>query len=273
MDAILARYGELWLKSGWVKRQMQKMLAANISICLKRNKINFGKLNIEQAGIIISTKDKKALKVLNNVFGITSYSPVYIVEKEFDKIKEKALELYEAAKKKSTFRISAKRADKNFPMESQTMAAKIGEYIIQKTGAKVKMKESDVDVQIKISDKAYLYSEKIWGAGGMPIGSQQRVLCILQSKKDADACVLMMKRGCLVSIMQFGRYNIGKLEKEHYNCSENLRVLKSKSKDVYAAAIDAAKEIGAWAIVSTDSIKKMASERQKHKFLMLNPMI
>jgi len=273
MDAILARYGELWLKSGWVKRQMQKMLAANISICLKRNKINFGAIKIEQAGIVISTKDKKALKSLKNVFGITSYSPVYVIEKEFDKIKEKALELYKAAKKGATFRISAKRADKKFPMESQTVAAKIGEYIIQKTGAKVKMKDSDVDVQIKISDKAYLYSEKILGAGGLPIGSQQRVLCIVRKQKDLEACIKMMRRGCLVDIICFGKCATGKIEKTYYNCSEKLRVIKFKSKDVYAAAIDAAKEIGAWAIVSTDSIKKMAGERQKHNFLMLNPMI
>lgn len=273
MDAILARYGELWLKSGWVKRQMQKILTANVSICLKRNKIKFDRIKAEQAGIVISTKDKKGLETLKNVFGITSVSPVYIVEKDFDKIKIKALELYKAAKKNSTFRISAKRADKKFPMESQTLAAKVGEYIIQKTGAKVKMKGADVDVQIKISDKAYLYSEKMLGAGGMPIGSQQRVLCIVRNKKDADACVLMMKRGCLVSILQFGRYNIGVLEKKYYNCSEKLNVLKSKSKDAYEAAIEAAKNIGAKAVVAADSIKKMSAERQKHNFLMLNPSV
>ncbi|MDD5181692.1 MAG: THUMP domain-containing protein [Candidatus Nanoarchaeia archaeon] len=273
MDAILARYGELWLKSGWVKRQMQKMLAANISICLKRNKIKFDAIRTEQAGIVISTKDKKALKILKNVFGITSYSSVHVIEKDFDKIKEKALELYKRARKNSTFRVTAKRADKKFPIESQTLAAKIGAYIIQKTGAKVKMKNADVDVQVKISDRAYLYSEKILGAGGMPIGSQQRVLCIVRKKKELDACMKMMRRGCLVSIIRFGKCAIKKFEKEHYNCSEKLRVLKSKSRDEYAAAIDAAKEIGARAIVSTDSIKKMAEERQKHNFLMLNPII
>jgi len=272
MDAILARYGELWLKSSWVKCQMQRLLAANISICLKRNNVKFEKIKAGDAGIVIATKDKKALKALKNVFGITSYSPVHIVEKDFEDIKEKALELYKAAKKNSTFRITAKRADKKFPMESQTMAAKIGAYIIGKTGAKVKMKGSDVDVQVKISDKAYLYSEKTEGAGGMPIGSQQRVLCIVRKTKDLDACIKMMRRGCFVSIMCFGKCVTKRLE-DYYNCSDQLRIIKSKDKDVYAAAIETAKKIWAKAVVLTDGIKKMACERQKHNFLILNPII
>jgi len=109
--------------------------------------------------------------VLKNIFGIVHFSFAVSTEQNIESIQKAALELLKE-KKFKTFRISAKRAEKKFPLNSQQINEKVGEFILNKLKIKVNLENPDVAVFIEIVEKsAFIYLEKIKGPGGLPAGS------------------------------------------------------------------------------------------------------
>ena len=90
MKCILIRYGEIALKSAWVRREFEGKLMSNISHALVKNKIKIDKIDKKGARIYVFCDNlKKALSVLKNVFGIVSFSPVKIIKSDLDEMKKK----------------------------------------------------------------------------------------------------------------------------------------------------------------------------------------
>jgi len=308
MDFVLVRYGEIGLKSKWVKREFEGWLISNISICLNRNKIRIDRISCHGSRIYVyCDKIGKALKVLKNVFGIVSISPVYSIEPELDSIKKFALKLYKLSGEKS-FRITSKRRDKSFPMNSQQIVEYIGGYIVEKERAPVNLKKPGVEISIEIEkSRAMLFVKKIKCFGGMPIGSQGRCMCLVSGGINSSlAAWKMMRRGCQTTLVYVdaGKYGIkgsrqrvekiaNYLAKNFYSHKEPLKLVILNFEPVYnllktevtnvgifakKLMLDAVEllcnEFGAKSVVTGDNIRSMASGlfREK-KFVYLYPIV
>ncbi len=99
--------------------------------------------------------------------------------------------------------LKTSRSDKSFKLTSVELNSKIGEEI-NKLKLKVNF-SSDEKIFIEITkEKSFIYSEKIEGLKGLPVGSSGKVLCLFSG--GIDSCVaayLAMKRGCRVDFVHF----------------------------------------------------------------------
>jgi thiamine biosynthesis protein ThiI len=194
---VLIRYSEIGLKGPQTRRRMEKDLASNIKDCLDSEKIKFRRIRSGNSRVIIFTEDAENASVhLSRVFGVASSSPAIYVEADLEKIKAAALPLYG----KGTFRITSRRITKSMKEDSTKINEVVGAHIVKEKGAKVKLKNSDVDIGIEIIGKsAYLFTKTIQGPAGLPLGAQGTLACIIEDEKGVNrsviACYLMMKRG------------------------------------------------------------------------------
>src|SRR3989338_9749285 len=111
-----------------------------------------------------------------------------------------------------TFRITAQRSNKNYPLISQEINEKIGKYILTKLRHRmskskvcVKLTDPDINCHIEIIEKcAFIYLEKIPGPGGMPVGTGGKALALLSGGIDSPAAAYyLLKRGVRVDFIHF----------------------------------------------------------------------
>jgi len=206
---ILIRYKEIGIK-GRNRTEIEKQLQRNIKTCLKLNKISYESvIRLHGRQIIITDKECPQLKF---VPGISSFSYAEQCPLDFDAIKEKALSRYT----EGTFRITCQRMD-DFYMSSKEMEKEVGAYIVEKTNAKVKLKDADQDIHIEIiSGKAYLFADKILGMGGVPLNADSRVVLLLQNNDSVKAGIKMLKRGCMMDVFKEKDIDYSELKKYEY---------------------------------------------------------
>jgi tRNA uracil 4-sulfurtransferase len=206
-DHILIRFGEIALK-GRNRKKFVERLKKNVSQKLKEFP------NKE----IIATRDRMYIKLngdpyqemidrLTDVFGIQSFSPALKVESEISKIKEAALSaIKQLDYEGKTFKVSAKRADKQFPYTSNELNHEIGSYILRNTNnLTVDVHHPDIDVRVEVRKEAtYITYQDIQGAGGLPVGSSGKAMLMLSGGIDSPvAGYLAMKRGLEIEAVHF----------------------------------------------------------------------
>lgn len=201
---VLVRYGEIALKSDQTKKWWNKTLLENMEDCLGKNNIDYSSISVVLGRLIVYTEDTRNASIaLKNVFGITSLSPAIKLEADFEKIKEKCLELSQDKGKK--FRVSARRITKEFSMNSNEINEVLGAYLKEKLNLEVSLLNYDFEMGVEfLEGYAYLFTERIEAYGGLPLGVQGDVLGLVSSGIDSPvAAWLLMKRGCRVDLMHF----------------------------------------------------------------------
>ena len=110
----------------------------------------------------------------------------------------------------SSFRVSARRADKRFPMTSPQIEREVGGRIKQALGWRVNLDEPELTIHLELlTDQAFYFFGKERGPGGLPTGTAGRVACLLSGGIDSPvAAHRMMKRGCAVTFVHFHSYPI-----------------------------------------------------------------
>ena len=192
---VIVRYSEIGLK-GQNRPFFEKKLVTNIKLSIKNNNQPHAEIKRKTGRILIYTSNP--CKSLSKVFGIASFSESIELDYDIDSICKTALLLY----KKGTFRITA-HCLTNCGLSSQRINEIVGKYIVDQTKAKVSLKEPELNIGIEvIGNKAYLFTEKEKGPGGLPIGTQGLVAVLLENKKSIDAAIAMMKRGCKVVLIK-----------------------------------------------------------------------
>jgi thiamine biosynthesis protein ThiI len=108
------------------------------------------------------------------------------------------------------FRVSARRADKRYPLSSPQIEREVGGRIKAAKGWRVDLERPEIDVRLEfLSNEAFYFFDKQAGPGGMPIGTAGRVVCLLSGGIDSPvAAWRMMKRGCTVTFVHFHSYPI-----------------------------------------------------------------
>jgi len=211
-NIVSASFGEIFLK-GKNRGNFEHQLVEQIKFALKEFKgitiyKDLGKVFIETTniddmdGIIEKTR---------KIFGIVSISPSIKVEKDAEKIYEKAVELFGYLKEKQnikTFKVNTKRGDKNFPIKSMDFSAEAGGKILAAfNDVSVDVHNPDVEILIDIKKSCYISSEKIKTVGGMPVGSCGRALLLLSGGIDSPVAGYMIaKRGVAVNAIYFHTY-------------------------------------------------------------------
>jgi thiamine biosynthesis protein ThiI len=109
-----------------------------------------------------------------------------------------------------SFRVSARRADKRFPLTSPQIEREVGGRIKQARGWRVNLDEPELTIHVELlTDQAFYFFGKEKGAGGLPTGTAGRVVCLLSGGIDSPvAAHRMMKRGCSVTFVHFHSYPI-----------------------------------------------------------------
>ena len=212
-NIFIVRCGEVALK-GMNKPYFERMLVERIRANVKQ----FQGVDVKRhEGLIYVRADKsidkeQLLKQIAKVFGVASISPAVEAESNLDAIGEEAvkymLDLIER-KGVKTFKVEAKRADKNFPVKSPDIGRIIGAKVL--IGCKVlKVDVHHPDVRLFVDvrhDKSYIYQEKIAGFGGLPLGTNGKGMVLLSGGIDSPVAAWMMaKRGMLIEAVHFHSY-------------------------------------------------------------------
>jgi thiamine biosynthesis protein ThiI len=200
MGLILVRYGEIALK-GQNRSYFFRKLRRNVRLCLKENSVD-GRVWQEGQRIYLETgQTDRAIEVVQRVFGIVSLSPVQVVPADLDAIAQEAVALANRVGlgPERSFRVTARRADKSFPLISPEIQRRVGAEVVAATNAPVDLSDAaSLDIGVEIQrGRALVFGETVAGPGGLPLGSQGRVVALLSSGIDSPvAAWLMMKRGC-----------------------------------------------------------------------------
>jgi len=202
MGLLLVRYAEMGLKSPGVRRYFEKVLTHNMMAALAGERLEaFAE---SQYGRLFVTTDRpqEAAAVLRRVFGISSLSLVQECTSEVKDIRRLALQVATPLLSEgSTFRVEARRNGVH-PYTSMQLAAQAGEEIYEAhkhRGVRVDLHHPDLIVYVEVRDRrAYVFSEYLDGPGGLPMGSQGKVVALVRNERDALAAWMMMKRGCRV---------------------------------------------------------------------------
>ncbi len=210
---FIVRCGEVALK-GMNKPYFERMLAERIRKLLKK----FDGVSVyRHEGLIFvradRSLDKQAIiREISKVFGVASISPAVECESTMEAIGEVAVEyMLEGIRERGikTFKVEAKRADKNFPVKSPEIGRRIGAAVLK--GCKVlKVDVHDPDCRLFVDvrhDKTYIYQDKIQGFGGLPLGTNGKGMSLLSGGIDSPVATWMMaKRGMLIEAVHFHSY-------------------------------------------------------------------
>ena len=257
---VIVHYAEIALKGG-NRKLFEEKLVENIKKSLTQKGIVFnsvkriyGRLLIELPGTIPGESyrgSSPARLVLQNIFGIAHFSFVEKCAKDIEKIKEKVLEVL-SKKDFASFKVEAKRGDKNFALTSQQINEQVGEYILEEgakllPNLKVDLHNPDVVLYIEITEKdVFLYTEKIKGPGGLPLGVSGKAVCLISGGIDSPvAAWYLMKRGVEIVFVHFFANQQG-YEKSLEKVRDLLRALNAfqlNSKIYFAPFSDIQKEI------------------------------
>ena len=146
---------------------------------------------------------------IRRTFGIANFSYAGRTALDLDALSAAVLQSLGDRQCRS-FRVSARRADKRFPLTSPQVEREIGGRIKAVTGWRVNLGDPELLIHVELlSDEAFYYFGKERGPGGLPTGTAGRVACLLSGGIDSPvAAHRMLKRGCVATFVHFHSYPI-----------------------------------------------------------------
>jgi thiamine biosynthesis protein ThiI len=222
MNCAIVHYHELALK-GRNRNLFEQQLVHNIHLALKDLGIRRIE-NLRSRIRVLLPPDADVGMVrerLRRVCGIANFSlshavPLDLATPRLDELNAAVIEDLRP-KSFSTFRVTAKRADKRLPMTSMDIERAVGAAVCDTLGKKVSLKHPDLTVYLELlSKEAYCATEKVQGPGGMPVGVSGKVTCLISGGIDSPvAAYRMIKRGCRAFFVHFsGRPLVSRASEE-----------------------------------------------------------
>ena len=208
-EIILLKYGELALK-GLNRCTFEDIMLKNL-----RNRLSsLGEFKYKkaQSTMVIEPLDEdidldEAVERVKKVFGIVGISRAAVCEKDMQKICDTAWEyLKDELMFAKSFKVTAKRADKNFPFKSPEICDEVGGKILSELHTiKVDVHEPEFTVAVEVRDEyAYIHGAQLKGAGGMPSGTNGRACLLISGGIDSPVAGYMLaKRGVKLTAVHF----------------------------------------------------------------------
>ena len=212
-NCYIVRVGEVALK-GLNKPYFERVLMQRIAKALKKYP-DCEVSRVEGILFVRAPKDipeETIVREVSKVFGVETISPAVETESDLDAIGEAAVAFMNRVietRGAKTFKVEARRSDKNFPIESPEIARRVGAAVLK--GCKVlKVDVHDPDVKLFVHvrrDHSYLYDQKINAFGGLPLGTNGKGLVLLSGGIDSPVAAWMMaKRGMVIEAVHFHSY-------------------------------------------------------------------
>ena len=219
---IMIRYGELSTKGKNRMRFINK-LRNNIQDVLSIYPAVKVTADRDRAHAYLHGTDYEPVaESLKQVFGIQNFSPVYKIEKSVPALKAAVQEIMkEIYKDGLTFKISSKRSDHTFELDSRELNQTLGGAVFEAIPTiQAQMKKPDINLQVEIREEAaYISYETIKGAGGLPVGTSGKGMLMLSGGIDSPvAGYLALKRGVDIEAVHFASppyTSPGALKKAH----------------------------------------------------------
>lgn len=213
--AVLIHYHEIGLK-GRNRATFERRLKGNISAAIRG--ISGDKAKRISSRILVRSPDPSLVHRLAErsakIPGVAYVSPVFISSRNEHDMNRAALEAVAEAGEFETFAVDSRRSGTDHPVGSMDMNRVIGQHILDNTGKKVDLSNPDVTCWVEVvGGDAFIYSRKIRGVGGLPVGSAGKVMSLLSAGIDSPvASYRLMKRGAVVVGVHFsGRPQTGDL--------------------------------------------------------------
>ncbi len=209
-EYIICHYAEIGLK-GKNREYFERKLKDNIKYAIRgiepgllhKTKRIQGRilLHLSETG---RGKLNEILDRIGKVFGVAYYAPAYRIDQDLDEIKEFAHSLIKR-RAFTTFRITTRRTDPNFPYSAHRMNEMVGAFIVDKLDKKVKLKGADLDCRIDLFyQNAFIYLDRYEGLGGLPVGASGKAALMLSGGIDSPvAGYYTLKRGVQLVAIHF----------------------------------------------------------------------
>ena len=204
-ELLLVRYGEIFLK-GQNRPVFMRALVKRI----KRAVQDLGAtvyLNDSRIFVTDYSDQDEAIRKVTKVFGVHSVCPAIEMPKEdFDAVAAQAVSMM--ADLKGTFKVTARRSDKRYPLDSPAINGQIGHRVlVANKNLSVDVKNPDHVMNVEIRDHAYLYVKVVPAVGGMPVGTNGRATLLLSGGIDSPVAGWMIaKRGVHINAVHFHSY-------------------------------------------------------------------
>lgn len=210
-ELVLVRYGEIALKRGNRKqfelaliRNLQEAVAGLSPVRVERS---VGRITLvpERRGAAVAARAAE-------VFGVKTVSPAWGAPNDPEAIAEVARALLaetlaeRAGPWPVPFRVTVRRANKGFPMNSLEFQRYLGERILPgPERVKVQLDDPELTLGVEVRERrSYLFLKRLPGPGGLPVGTLGRALCLLSGGIDSPVAAWMaMKRGCQLGYASF----------------------------------------------------------------------
>lgn len=143
--------------------------------------------------IFVTCENGSPVDALSRVFGISSYSPIdAFVAADLETIVETGVRLYADRVRGRTYAVRARRSGTH-PFRSMDVMQQLGAAL--NAEATVDLTEPDIEVFVEIrDDEAYLFADRLPGAGGLPLGAESRAVALLSGGFDSPVAAWMLLR-------------------------------------------------------------------------------
>ena len=208
--AFLIKYGEIGVK-GKNRYLFEDALVNQIKFALKEVEGEFAVTKVD-GRIYVQAQSEfdydETVDALKRVFGIIGICPmVQIEDNGFDDLAATVVEYFKQTYKDMnfTFKVNARRARKNYPLDSMQLNAELGHVLLEAfPELKVDVHKPDVLLQVEIRQQINIYSIEIPGPGGMPVGTNGKAMLLLSGGIDSPVAGYMIaKRGVKIDATYF----------------------------------------------------------------------
>ena len=204
-ELLLVRFGEIFLK-GLNRPYFLRELVKRVRHAVKDVG---GQVWLHDGRIFVSdfTDMEECIRRVTKVFGVHSVCPAVEMPKDnFDAICNQAIKMMEGIT--GTFKVSARRSDKRYPMNSPEINEEMGGRILDvRDDLKVDVRHPEHVLNVEIRDLCYLYVRVVMAVGGMPVGTNGRATLLLSGGIDSPVAGWMIaKRGVQINAVHFHSY-------------------------------------------------------------------
>jgi thiamine biosynthesis protein ThiI len=204
-SVLIVHYHEISLKRG-----NRPLFLRHLLQNLERATRDLGPVSVHQrpGRIVLDLEDNAEPEALvarvARVCGVASAALAWRVSSSVDAMKTAVAAVVEG-RRFASFRISARRAFKTYPLTSVELNRALGAFVVERTGARVDLTNPDLEIHVEVLPaETFVYAGRVAGPGGLPVGTAGTVAALLSGGIDSPvAAWRMMKRGCRVVFVHF----------------------------------------------------------------------
>jgi tRNA uracil 4-sulfurtransferase len=201
----LVHYHELGLKRG-----NRPLFLRHLGRNLRRATSDLGPLTLRQVSgrVLLDLEnhpDPDGVRDrVQRVFGVSSFAIAYRVASTVEAMKSIIAWLVEG-QTFASFRITARRAFKTYPMTSVELNRELGAFVLERVASRVDLRHPELEIHVEVMPaETFVYVHPVPGPGGLPVGASGTVAALLSGGIDSPvAAWRMMKRGCRVLFVHF----------------------------------------------------------------------